>query len=67
MRQRKRGGCRHNNQIKVASRGTGAQVFVSGMGWRGLTAQDPNTQQSNKATKNGDAWIRGEEGSEGEG
>ena len=67
MRRRKRGGFRHNNQIKVESRGTGAQVSVGGMGWRGLMAQDPNTQQLNKATKNGERWMRGEEGSEGEG
>ena len=67
MRRRKSGRCRHNNQIKVASRGTEAQVFVGGMGWRGLMAKDPTTQQSNKATKNGDGWMRGEEGSEGEG
>ena len=67
MRRRKRRGCRRNNQIKVASRGTGPQVFVGSMGWWGLMVQDPTTQQSNKTTKNGDSWMRGEEGSEGEG
>jgi hypothetical protein len=48
-------------------RGIGAQVLVSGMGWWGLMARGPLTQQSKKATKKWQLLEERQRGQRGQG